>query len=243
MGHTPPVFKVMPVFVSWSGGKDCGLACYHAIKNGLDVRYLVSTIDKTGRLGAHALKPSVLEMQAQAIGIPLIKIPVTVDNYDNKFRNLIYKLKKGGIRGGVFGDVNLGNGEAKIHKQWIDSVCKPNGINSYLPLWDIGREKLIKEIIELGFDVIIIVAEKDRLGEEWLGRRLDKGLLGELKRRYELSPTGDVGYYHTFVVDGPIFKHRLEILEANSILRCDEWGSNCYMDIKKCQLREKGRCL
>ena len=229
----------MKAFVSWSGGKDCSLACYHAIKNGLDVRYLVSTIDKTSRLGAHALTPCVLEMQAQAIGIPLIKIPVTVDNYDDKFKNLIRRIKKEGIRGGVFGDVNLGNGEAKIHKQLIYDVCKPTGINSYLPLWDISREDLIKEIIELGFDVIIIVAEKERLGEEWLGRRLDKELLAELKRRHELSPTGEVGYYHTFVVDGPIFKKRLEILESNSVLKCDEWGCNWYMDITKCQLKER----
>ena len=60
------------VFVSWSGGKDCCLAFYRAMKSGHNVRYLASMMtEHTGRLWPHLLTPHTLEMQAKAMGIPL----------------------------------------------------------------------------------------------------------------------------------------------------------------------------
>jgi len=226
----------MGVFVSWSGGKDCCLACYRAIGNGLDVRYLASMItEDTGRLWSHHLSPEVLSLQAQAIGIPIVQPRAKVANYDDIFRNTLLAFKKEGITGGVFGDVSIGNNLAEKHHQWIDSVCQPIGITPYLPLWNQSRESLLRDFIESGFEAIIISADNDQLGKEWLGRRVDRELLSELKLRYELSPTGEVGYYHTFVIDGPLFKKRLEILKTDKVFTSGFW----FLDIVECRLKAK----
>ena len=226
----------MDVFVSWSGGKDCCLACYRAIKSGFDVRYLASMFtEHTERLWPHHLTPEVLGMQAEAMAIPLIQRVTAVADYDTEFMNMLGALKTEGISGGIFGDVSIGNGLAEKHRRWVDSVCQPVGITAYRPLWGRRMEELIREFIEVGFEAVIIAAAKSLPGKELVGRTLDKDLLLELKRRHELSATGEVGIYHTFVIDGPLFKKRLELLETDIVPIGNYW----YLDILKCDLKAK----
>lgn len=234
------------VFVSWSGGKDSSLACYRAMSGGLNVRYLASMITKnTGRLFPHYLSPEILRMQAKAIGIPMmeqwIEIPdhvkreTKIADYDVSYRKMLINLKEQGITGGVFGVVSMGNRFADAHWDWVEGVCRPIGIKPYLPLWNQTRESIIRDVVNLGFEPVIIVADNHRLGKEWLGRKLNKDLLDELKKRHQQSPDGKVGLYHTFVIDGPIFKKRLEILEADKVMIDGIW----YLDILKCRLESK----
>ncbi|MES0329076.1 MAG: diphthine--ammonia ligase [Dehalococcoidales bacterium] len=224
------------VFVSWSGGKDCCLACYRAIESGLDVRYLASMMtEHTRRLWPHHLKPEILRLQAEAIGIPLLLNVTTVTHYNDKFKDMLRAFRKEGISGGVFGDVSISNGLADKHKKWVDDVCQPEGINPHRPLWAQGREELIRDLIEQGFEAIIIAAERRRLGKELVGRVMDKDLMLELKRRSELSPNGEVGIYHTFVTNGPLFKKRLELAETRKVLIGNYW----YLDIVKGHLIDK----
>lgn len=227
------------VFISWSGGKDCCLSAYRAIRDGHNIRYLASIItNNTGRLWPHLLTPEVLNMQAQAMGIPLLEWDTDISNYNSEYIKMLQYLKGKGVNHGVFGDVSIGNAQANEHKSWIDSVCVPNGIVSHLPLWDETRESLWRDLLESGFEAIIIAVDNDKLGKDYLGQRLDKNLLSELKVRHQLSPTGEVGYYHTFVVDGPIFSHRLKLVKAEPIQYAvpkDVW----YLDIQECKLEKK----
>jgi len=41
------------------------------------------------------------------------------------------------------------------------------------------------------------------------------------------------GEYHTFIVDGPLFKKRIEILDANEIARDDHW----FLDMLEFEIR------
>lgn len=226
----------MDVFVSWSGGKDCCLACYRAMNSGMTVRFLASMMtEHTGRLWPHLLSPEVLRFQAHAMGIPLIQWWTKVPDYDDEYRNMLRSLKDEGVAGGVFGDVSIGNGLAKQHRQWIEGVCLPTGITPHLPLWDENREEILRELIESGFEAIIVAVDDDKLGKDYLGRKLDQELLWELKMRHDLSPTGEVGYYHTFVIDGPIFRNRLDILKVNTMRVGPFW----YLDIIRCGLGAK----
>lgn len=224
------------VFVSWSGGKDCCLACYRAIRSGHNVRYLTSMIfESSGRLWPHELSPEILRMQARAMAIPMIQRTANAANYDDVYKDMLLTLKGEGISGGVFGDLSIGNNLATNHRRWIDGVCQPTGITPHLPLWGEGRESLFRDFIDSGFVAIIIAVDGDKLGTEYLGRKVDHELLSELKLRYQLSPTGEVGYYHTFVIDGPLFKERLELLKTDVVLRGEFW----YLDILKVGLKAR----
>ncbi|HAS05072.1 MAG TPA: ATP pyrophosphatase, partial [Dehalococcoidia bacterium] len=74
---------VKKAFVSWSGGKDCCLACYRAADSGLDVRFLLNMAGEDGmRSRSHGLSKEVLEMQAEAMFLPIIQRKTSWDTYE-----------------------------------------------------------------------------------------------------------------------------------------------------------------
>ncbi|PPD58332.1 hypothetical protein JP09_004270, partial [Dehalogenimonas etheniformans] len=87
--------------------------------------------------------------------------------------------------------------------------------------------------LDLGFKPMIIVADSE-MGPSMLGKVLTHEILDQLKARYEHLPDENARiYYHTFVIDGPIFKKRLEITESDKVVA----GPISYLDIKKFELR------
>ncbi len=202
-----------PVFVSWSGGKDSCFACYRAIASGLKVSYLVNTVTEDGkRSWTHGLPVELLHMQAQAVGIPLIQRPMTMANYETNFKDTLLSLKQEGITGGVFGDIDI-----EGHKEWIDKMSQQVNITPYLPLWGSNQENLLRDFIQSGFEAIVVVAKAELFGEEILGRTVDQDFLRhleELRKTKNVTLCGEAGEYHTFVVDGPIFRRKIEILES-----------------------------
>lgn len=222
------------VFTPWSGGKDSCFACYMATINGLKVRYLVNMITDDGeRSWSHGLFPAVIQVQAQAIGIPLVQQRVTDRNYDAEFKNMLLAFKQEGVEGAVFGDIAFIG-----HQQWIEEACQKVNLTPYFPLSGQAQEKVLRDFIDLGFEATIIVTKADLISEQWLGRKVDLDFLSylsELKRTNDIHICGEAGEYHTFVTDGPLFKQRIEILETNKVMRNKHW----YLEILKCELREK----
>ncbi len=222
------------VFVSWSGGKDSCFACYQAAVSSLKVRYLLNMITEDGkRSWTHGLSTELLQMQSQAIGIPLVQRQTSMANYETEFKDTLLILKQTGISGGVFGDIDL-----EEHREWVDRICRQTGITPYLPLWGQSQEKILRNLIASGFEAIIVAARADLFGEEWLGRKIDWEFLShlaKLKQTSDIQPCGEAGEYHTFVIDGPLFNQRIEILETNKVLREGRW----FLEILKGELRSK----
>ncbi|XUX00143.1 MAG: diphthine--ammonia ligase [Dehalogenimonas sp.] len=210
----------MDVFVSWSGGKDCSLSLYRALKADHRVHCLASIFTKeVGRLYPHHLTPEVIKSQAEAIDIPMIINWTTGKDYTNNYIEMLKGFRQEGITGAVFGDVSLGNPDALEHRMWIERVCQASGIEPILPLWDEDRESIISDLIDSGFISLIIAADDSKLGRSWLGRNLDHELLSELKSLHASSADGKIGLYHTLTLDGPIFKKRLEIAKQKVVFK------------------------
>jgi len=154
-------------------------------------------------------------------------------NYEAEFKDLLLSLKQKGTTGGVFGDIDL-----EEHRQWIERVCQQAGITPYLPLWGRRQEEILREFVDLGFEAVIVAAKADLFGEEILGRMVDLDFikhLHELNETKNITPCGESGEYHTFVVDGPLFGKRIEILETNKVLREERW----FLEILKSDLKDK----
>jgi len=211
------------VFVSWSGGKDSCLAYCKAIENGLKVRYLVNIVNDDGIFECtHGLPASFLKLQAQAIGIPMIQLRTSGEKYEADLKSLCHRLKLQGIDGAVFG-----NGDVK--HEWVNKFCQEAGVKAYFPLDEMGKDEVIKQLVDLEFEAITVTAREDVLDENWLGRRIDHDFLtrfNELKGIMSFTPGGAAGVYHTTVLDGPIFKYRLEIKRSSKELRNGFWYLN-----------------
>ena len=177
---------------------------------------------------SHGLSTGVLKLQAKAIEIPLVQRPATTDSYEAEFKRMLQTFKEKGIDGGVFGDIDFIG-----HRQWIDRVCKEVNIAPYLPLWAESQDKIMGEFIDFGFEAIVVTTNAKLLGEEWLGRRIDLDFLKQLEAK-GISPCGEAGEYHTLVIDGPMFKKGLEILESDKVLRQGRW----FLDISRIGQRD-----
>jgi diphthine-ammonia ligase len=226
------VQKVEKAFISWSGGKDCCLSAYRAKQQGIDLAYLLNmTTEDKRRSCSHGIGAEWIRQQAEAIGIPLLQFPTTGETYQTVFKNALKELHYDGISTGIFGDIDF-----EPHREWIEQVCKPAGINAMLPLWGRDQNEIVVEFLKLGFQARVIAVRADLLGREWLGRSVDKTFLQDIAALNKgITPCGEAGEFHTLVVDGPIFKKRMEIREAAAEKRGGHW----FWDINKIELIEK----
>ncbi|MBA7662447.1 hypothetical protein ES703_70476 [subsurface metagenome] len=205
-------------FASWSGGKDCCLALHRAVASGLDVRYLANTVSDDGqRSRSHGISAAVIRKQSEALDIPIVQQRTEGDNYEAQFIRMIKAFRQEGIDGGVFGDIDF-----NPHREWIERVCAEAGITPHLPLWGEDQKKLMEEFIDAGFIAVVIAVKAELFGEEVLGQKIDRNFihhLDELSKTRDITPCGEAGEYHTLVIDGPLFKKRLEITESRKVER------------------------
>lgn len=214
---------------SWSGGKDSCLACYKAMQQGYKIKYLLNFISRESRRGCfHGLEGRLLEFQAGLVGIPLVQREVSPDmqKYEEEFKAAVNELRGSDIGHMVFGDIYL-----LEHESWIERVCGDLKIQALEPLWNNDPDKIVDEFISLGFKAIIVSCKADIMGKEFLGRFVDKKLVGELKAK-GICPCGEKGEFHTIVVDGPIFRKPIEIRKAEPVIKEGFW-KHWFLDIKE----------
>lgn len=214
---------------SWSGGKDSCLACFRAMRQGYQVKYLLNFISRESKRGCfHGIESQLIQLQADLIGIPLAQKETTADmqKYEEEFKEAVLGLKAQGIERMIFGDIFL-----LEHVNWVERVCREIGISAVEPLWNNNPEDIVKEFIDSGFKAVIVSAQAEKLGREFIGRYIDKELISEFKKR-GVCPCGENGEFHTLVVDGPIFKRKIKILESEPVLKEGFW-KHWFLDIKK----------
>lgn len=212
------------VFASWSGGKDSSLACYKAMKGGFEVSHLLNFLSEDGkRERAHGTRSFLLQLQSKATGIPIVQVNASWAGYESKFKHAVEELKSEGVEGGVFGDIDLIE-----HREWVERICGDLKREPILPLWGLDPEDVLHEFIEEGFEAMVVAT---RIKEEWLGRKIDKHFIDDLKK-FDFHLSGESGEYHTFVIDGPIFKRRIKV----GGLKRMHVGENWFLDIKEGEL-------
>lgn len=210
----------MKAFISWSGGKEASLSFYRAIQNkGVEVSYLLNMIAEDGAHSrTHGIGSRLLQLQADALGIPIIQRKTSWQTYEKEFKEAISSFKNENILTGIFGDIDF-----QEHKDWVERVCNEKGISPILPLWKEKREVLLNEFILSGFKAIVVATKAEILDQDWLGRSIDGGFIEELKALDNIDLCGENGEYHTFVYDGPIFKKPVEFISGKKVLRDKHW--------------------
>lgn len=223
----------LKVAVLFSGGKDSTMALAWALKNH-DVKYLVTAIPSNKESFLfHTSNVELTELQAEAIGIKLVKVKIKSFRDTEEAEELKNETEKLKIDALVCGGVH-----SSYQKNIFGKIASELGMQLIVPYWDTSHEKLIEEAISQGFEILITSVSAEGLTKEFLGKKLDSAMLETLKnisRKTGIDIGGEGGEYCTFVVDGPIFKKRIEILHSET-----KWQKNSgKFIIKKAKLIEK----
>lgn len=209
--------------MSFSGGKDSILALYRMIKKGYEPVALLTTVKKNeDKSWTHGLSNDLLNKVSKSIGIPLMVVECNVDEYETKFEEKLVKAKEMGASICAFGDIDI-----ECHKKWDKDRCNNVGLKAEFPLWQENRESLVHEFIDSGFTTIIKAVNLKNMNENFLGKKLTKDVIEDIKRTGS-DACGENGEYHTFVIDGPLFKETIRFNNKGIILN----GGYGYLDIE-----------
>ena len=204
------------IVVSWTGGKDGCYSCYRALMDGYQVTHLLN-FRNISKSGSHDINPDVLRAQADAIGIPIVQRGF--DSYERAFGEVVRELRAQGVRfdGAAFGHI-------ATHGALVDRVCTDLGLVPILPLWGRDSREVIAEIVETGFEIVIVGVRDGILDREWLGHRIDDSFIDDLAALDPaIDPCGENGEFHTVVTDGPLFSRRIVITRSEPVHLDDHW--------------------
>lgn len=163
----------------------------------------------------HVPNIHLTDLQAAAIGIPIIEV-TTAGVKEEELEDLkegFNQLKSLGIEA-----IYTGALFSTYQKSRIERLADEIGIEAISPYWHADPKEYMDLVIDSGFKVIISGVFADGLDESWLGRLIDKESLAELEKISEktyIHLAFEGGEAETLVIDGPIFKKRIEILDAD----------------------------
>ncbi|MCK5290085.1 MAG: TIGR00289 family protein [Candidatus Aenigmarchaeota archaeon] len=197
-----------------SGGKDSIFAVHKAIESGMEPFCLIAIYPKRDdSYMFHHPNVHLTSLQAEAIGIKLIKKETDAEKEEElsdleDVLSVVAEDVDAVVTGAFF---------SNYQKERIDKICEKLGLESAAPLWQKDAEKTITEMVESGFKIIITKVAAEGLGEEWLGREIDRDAIDELvelNRKHKISIVGEGGEFETLVLDSPLFEKRIEIVSA-----------------------------
>jgi diphthine-ammonia ligase len=203
---------------SWSGGKDSCFALMQAIHAGQIPSVLINMMNENGKISrSHGLPETILQQQATAMGLPLLAIPTTWNEYEKNFVAVLNQAKnKYGAAAMVFGDIDL-----QAHRDWEEMVCAKAGLEAILPLWQQDRRALVFQMLEAGIKSMIVSCNTV-LGETFLGQYLSPELIGLLEEK-GVDVCGENGEFHTVVVNCPLFNEAIQLPAFNTVLHDNYW--------------------
>lgn len=204
--------------ISWSGGKDSYLAL-HRVSTQFDVVAMVTMFDEDGtRSRSHGLRPDVVEAQAQRLGLTLCAGRASWTDYEAGYRDALSRARALDITHVIFGDIMFDSNRA-----FPERVCAAEGLTCVEPIFGESTIDLYQEFISTGADARMVTVRDGLLDASWLGRRLTRDLLPELAAR-GIDPCGELGEYHTVVVDAPLYSRPITLDMGKRVLVSDCWA-------------------
>ncbi|MCJ7933570.1 MAG: diphthine--ammonia ligase [Chryseobacterium sp.] len=200
---------------NWSSGKDSALALYKMLQEDrYEVSTLLTSINKEfQRISMHGVHVSLLEQQASALGIPLVKMELpkepSMEEYQEIMNTTMSEIQAQGITHSIFGDIFL-----EDLRTYREEQLNAIGMKAVFPLWKKDTSALIHEFLDLGFKTIVTCVNGTYLDKSFAGRIIDHDFINDLPEN--VDPCGENGEFHTFTFDGPVFKNpiRFEIGET-----------------------------
>ncbi|HEY1679013.1 MAG TPA: ATP-binding protein [Candidatus Sulfotelmatobacter sp.] len=206
------------MLLSWSSGKDSAWTLHVLRQRGdVEVVGLLTTINTHfQRVAMHGTRFALLQMQAQAAGIPLWEVPLpwpcSNEVYEQAMSAACASAVETGISAIAFGDLFL-----EDVRRYREDRLRGTGLEPLFPVWGINTRALITEMIDSGLRARIICSDPKKIPADFLGRDLDDDLVRRMPAG--VDPCGENGEFHTFAHAGPMFSQSIPIESGDSVTR------------------------
>ena len=198
------------VLLSWSTGKDSAWAL-HLLRRMPDVKVvaLVTSFNQSAdRVAMHAVRRSLVEAQAERVGLPLwpVALPAPCSNaiYEDLMAAIWKRAAAEQITEVAFGDLFLQDIRAYRERQ-----LEGTGLAPIFPVWDLATLPLAREMLRQGVKAKVTCIDPKKLDRTFAGREFDAAFLEALPEA--VDPCGENGEFHTFVYDSPVFSRAIDI--------------------------------
>jgi diphthamide synthase (EF-2-diphthine--ammonia ligase) len=187
----------------------------------VEIVALLTTLNAAySRVAMHAVRETLLEAQAAALGLPLVKVPIpspcpnTV--YEAAMEVAISQARAGGITHMVFGDLFLED----IRKYREERLAR-TGVTPLFPLWGLDTKDLAREMVETGLGAYLTCVDPKKLDRTFAGRVFDKGLLADLPAFYHPETHSISNAYQGPMFRKPIAVEVGEVVEREGFIFAD----------------------
>ena len=211
-------------WMSWSSGKDSAFAL-HAVRadarergeHDLEIVALLTSVsDAYGRVAMHGVRESLLEAQATATGLPLVKVrlpsPCSNEIYEERMGGALAVAKDDRVDTVIFGDLFLADIRA-----YREETMRAAGMRCEFPLWLRDTKILAREMIASGLEAVLTCIDPRKLPRSFAGRAFDEALLADLPAG--VDPCGENGEFHTFTWSSPAFAAPIAIAVGEIVER------------------------
>jgi len=206
----------MKLGVLFSGGKDSVFACRLAMEKN-QVACLITLVSKNpDSYMFHTPNIRHTDLQAKAMGIPLLTWPtrgIKEEELADLAAAIAAARERYGIRGIVTGAIESVYQAARVQK-----ICRDQDLWCYNPLWQTNQIDYLRRLLKEDFSIIISGVYAYPFDASWLGAELTEEriqILERLSQKYKINPSGEGGELETYVLDGPLFQKRIEIMKAS----------------------------
>jgi uncharacterized protein (TIGR00290 family) len=206
------------LWLSWSSGKDSAWAL-HVLRqqDAFEIAGLLTTINETAsRVAMHAVREALLEKQAEAAGLPLIKVPIPYpcpnEAYEAAMTRAMDRAAREGVTVMAFGDLFLED----VRKYRIDKLA-PTGIEPVFPIWGYDTTNLAREMVASGLRAHVTCVDPNQLDPSFAGRTFDDAFLDDLPAG--VDPCGENGEFHSFAFAGPMFSAPIAVTPGEIVER------------------------
>lgn len=204
--------------LSWSSGKDSAWML-KVLQGREDVELLglFTTMNEAAdRVVMHAVRRRLIELQAEAAGLPVSFIPLphpcSNDQYESAMSGYRASARERGAECFAYGDLQL-----EDVRRWREETMRGSGIEPLFPLWGSDTRKLAEDMVDAGLRARITCIDPRRMPREFAGREFDRKLLAELPD--DVDPCGENGEFHTFAYQGPMFRRRIDVQTGETVER------------------------
>ncbi len=212
------------VLVAWSSGKDSAWALHELRRAGdVEIVGLLTTVtSEFGRVSMHAVRERLLDLQAEAVGLPCRKVripwPCPNERYEEEMRVALAEARAAGVTHVVFGDLFLGDVRAYREARMEGTEVAP-----LFPLWGRDTARLADEMVAAGLRATITCVDPKQLDGAFAGRSFAEVVAA---RPDGVDPCGERGEFHTVVTAGPMLRREIptvigEVVERDGFVFAD----------------------